>query len=441
MPDLMSAVLFEKNARALVAHRRRPPFAGQWVLPSTLVCDDEAAEDALRRHAREQFGVTLAEGDESFADTVYLTDSADQQQYVANIFRATLPPGPMRFNADGDYDDARWLGAADLDGVTMPPDLRIPLAKILTDPEGMHRLDWEQMGKELTALSTASFQQAVPLAERDQATAFAPVPVETGDLAPTSIPLGAGSSLRFDNVAGWDAISKAYQEEIFGDRFGTALMWSWPSLSEDDLQLLGDISGQRALVLGCGGGQDVVALEKLGAIAVGIDASSRQIEYARKYAQRHEAINSSFVEGTVEDLSRFDDASFDLAVSARMLNYVERIEETLRETARVLKPGGRFVFSVRHPFDAATADGPPYGVQSSYWATEHDWTWRIGDDASGEFRQWFWTVSQWFEMLHEAGFFVEQLLEPQEPPADATGDDGAKKRLVPYTLIVKASKR
>ena len=50
MPELMSALLFEKNARALVAHRRRPPFAGQWMLPATLVRDDEAAEDALRRH-------------------------------------------------------------------------------------------------------------------------------------------------------------------------------------------------------------------------------------------------------------------------------------------------------------------------------------------------------------------------------------------------------
>ena len=65
MPELMSALLFEKSERALVTHRRTPPFAGQWMLPSTLVRDDEAAEDAMRRHAREQFGVTLAAGDET----------------------------------------------------------------------------------------------------------------------------------------------------------------------------------------------------------------------------------------------------------------------------------------------------------------------------------------------------------------------------------------
>jgi|CXWL01.1.fsa_nt_gi ubiquinone/menaquinone biosynthesis C-methylase UbiE/ADP-ribose pyrophosphatase YjhB (NUDIX family) len=418
MPDLMSAMLLEKNERALVAHRRRPPFAGQWMLPSTLVRDDEAAEDALRRHARDQFGLTLVEGDETFADTVYITDSADEHQYVANIFRAVLPAGPMRFNAEGDYDDARWLGAGDLDGVTMPPDLRIPLAKILTDPEGMHTLDWDQMGKELTA-------QAVPLAEREALASARPA------VAPDTPPPDVG--------VGWDAISKAYQEEIFGDRFGTALMWSW-SLSEDDLHLLEGVAGKRALVLGCGGGQDVVALEKLGAIAVGIDASSKQIEYARKYAQRHDAVNASFVEGTVEDLSRFDDASFDMAVSAHMLNYVERIEDTLRETARILKSGSAFVLSVRHPFDAVTGDDPPYRVERPYWAQQRDWTWQIGG-ASAEFRQWFWTISEWVDMIQAAGFSVEQLLEPQEQPAQAVNDDGAKKRLVPYTLIIKARKR
>ena len=101
---------------------------------------------------------------------------------------------------------------------------------------------------------------------------------------------------------------------------------------------LGDIRGKRALVLGCGGGQDVVALVKLGAVAVGIDSSPKQLAYARKFAQGRDADNASFVEGGVEDLSRFDDASFDLAVSIHVLDYVERVEDALSQAARVLKP-------------------------------------------------------------------------------------------------------
>ena len=104
-PDLMSAALFEKDNHVLAARRKPelPPFAGQWLLPMTVVGDTEAAEDALRRHAREQFGVTL--GLEQFVDTVYLQDAEDQTPYVTNIFRAPIVDGPLRFNAAGEYDD------------------------------------------------------------------------------------------------------------------------------------------------------------------------------------------------------------------------------------------------------------------------------------------------------------------------------------------------
>ena len=49
MPDLTSAALFEREGKVLVAHRRKPPFAGQWVLPIVAVRDDEAAEDAAKK--------------------------------------------------------------------------------------------------------------------------------------------------------------------------------------------------------------------------------------------------------------------------------------------------------------------------------------------------------------------------------------------------------
>lgn len=400
MPDLMSAALFERGELVLAAHRRagRAPFGGQWLLPMTIVRDDEAAEDALRRHASEQFGVTV--GVEQFVDTVYMEDPDDgQHQYVTNIFRAPIEGGPMRFNAEGDYDDARWVGAAELESLWMPPTLRGPLLRIMTDPDAPPAHEWASA-------------EALPLGERRDPECPPP-----------------------DNRAGWDTISAAYQDEIFGERFGERLMWSW-SLSEDDLHLLDDVRGKRVLVLGCGGGQDVVALAKMGAIAVGIDVSAEQIAYAKKYAARHDAPNASFVEGTVEDLSRFDDASFEAAVSAHMLNYVARIEETLRETSRVLKPGACFALSVRHPFDAAISDDAPFRVERAYWDAAHDWRWTFESDATAPFRQWFWTVQQWFEMLTSAGFAVERLLEPHDEASDAR-----RAALVPYSLFLKVRKR
>jgi SAM-dependent methyltransferase/ADP-ribose pyrophosphatase YjhB (NUDIX family) len=412
MPDLASAALFERDGRVLVAHRRRPPFASQWVLPMTMVAADEAAEDALRRHARDQFGIGL--GEETFVETVYLTDPDDKAQYVANIFRTPMGDGPMRFNAEGDYDDARWLTAADLADLWMPPDLRVPLVQILTAPDALHETDWSKM-------------EGVPLAEQ-------PGTPPSDEPAP-------------DNRAGWDAIAAAYQEERYGDRDAGRLKWS-RGVFEDELQLLDEVRGKRVLVLGCGGGQDVVALSRMGAVAVGIDLSAKQIEYARKYADRHRAenasANASFVEGTMEDLSRFDDESFDLAVSIHALGFVEDAASAFAEAARVLKAGGVLAIAVPHPFDGTIAEDPPYAVARSYWSGPVDFEWAFEGDVSALLREYPRTAAAWFGMLVDAGFAVERVVEPYQ--GDVTGDDAKgfdlqRARLLPYVLIMKARKR
>jgi SAM-dependent methyltransferase/ADP-ribose pyrophosphatase YjhB (NUDIX family) len=409
----MTATLLEKNERVLVVRRRRSPFIGQYTVPLTVVTNGEAAEEAMRRHASEQFALTLAPDTEQFVETVYLSDG--DAQYVANIFRAQLPEGAMRFNADGDYDDARWLGAAELESIAMPPDLRIPLVKILTDPDALHELDWDRMGKELN-------EQAVPLADRETP--------PTASAAP-------------DNAAGWNAISKAYQTERYGERDPGRLKWSW-GLFEDELRVLDDVRGKRALVLGCGGGQDVVALSKMGALAVGIDISTEQVSYAKKYALRQNAQNASFVEGDMQDLSRFDDASFDLAVSVYALQFVERAGVAIAEAARVLKPGGVLAISVSHPFNITRDEAAPYGIIRPYWGGPVDWRWTFDDKTSAEFRHYRHTTQEWFEMLTGAGFTLERLLEPSQ--AGVTGDDATAldmrlARLAPYVLILKARKR
>jgi SAM-dependent methyltransferase len=266
--------------------------------------------------------------------------------------------------------------------------------------------------------------EAVPLAERALADVEPPAPVEDPPA---------------DNRAGWNAISKAYQD-AYDDYLGAALMWSW-TVSEDDVHLLDDVRGKHVIVLGCGGGQDVIALCEMGAVATGIDQSDEQIAFARKLAVKRGADNASFAVGTVEDLSRFDDESFDAAVSAHMLNYVERIDDTLRETARVLRPASVFALSVRHPFDAIVAKDAPFGLERAYWETRHDWTWDFDSGASGNFTQWLWTIEQWFDMLGAAGFAIERVLELREELPDTRHDHAARSRMIPYTLAIKARKR
>jgi ubiquinone/menaquinone biosynthesis C-methylase UbiE len=198
------------------------------------------------------------------------------------------------------------------------------------------------------------------------------------------------------------------------------------------------------LVLGCGGGQDVVALAKMGAVAIGVDYSPKQLEYARAHADRNTADNVSFIECRVEDLSRFDDESFDLAVSIYTLDFVERVDAVVAEAARVLKPGGVLAIAVKHPLGGRTDGGPPYTIWTSYWTTHADWPWEFKDGTSAPLRRHYRTMSQWFELLTIAGFALERIIEPKEDELERGPDDELDNEwlgLMPYTLIMKARKR
>lgn len=101
-------------------------------------------------------------------------------------------------------------------------------------------------------------------------------------------------------------------------------------------------SGERVLDLACGTGELerrlVASVPEVG--GVGMDVAPRMIEQARTKRRDNSAF--SFLQGDVHDLP-FDDASFDVVVSASSFHYFTRPMVVLKEAARVLRPGGRFV--------------------------------------------------------------------------------------------------
>ena len=246
-----------------------------------------------------------------------------------------------------------------------------------------------------------------------------------------------------DNRAGWDAISSEYQEKLGWP--AERLTWGIRCPPENELRLLGDVRGKRALVLGCGGGQDCAALAKMGAKEIiGVDVSEKQLEHAVRLLDERDVV-ARLIHGSVEDLSMIDDESVAVAISVHALNYVERADRCFAATYGVLVPGGLFAFSVQHPADSSTQDEPPYGFDKPYFQVEFEWKWKglAGDNVA--FRSYYRTVADWFELLRGAGFAVERLLEPRaldDPSHRATGwgskNDYQKYETVPGTLIFVA---
>jgi len=107
------------------------------------------------------------------------------------------------------------------------------------------------------------------------------------------------------------------------------------------LDLIGDVSGRTALDVGCGDGELAVELWKRGAKVTGIDVSARMIESARERARQHGA-EVTFKVATAKDLPFAPDA-FDVVVAVTVLCFVKDAVPVLRETVRVLRPGGRLV--------------------------------------------------------------------------------------------------
>lgn len=249
-----------------------------------------------------------------------------------------------------------------------------------------------------------------------------------------------------DNAAGWDRLADAYQAHI-GWPDG-ALAWGFRCPPESDLQVLaGATSEARTLVLGCGGGQDLVALARLGVGALtGIDPSARQLDHARARLDRA-GLDATLVRTGAEDLGALDDAAFDLVVSVQALNYVADAGRCFSEVHRVLAPGGTLAFSVMHPADALTSDSPPHGFERAWWDVASDWVWDDLAESDVPLRSWFHSTADWFTLVSDAGLVTERLIEPP-PIEDPTWlDNGwldeltyAKLDVVPATIILRASR-
>ncbi|MGL4647989.1 MAG: methyltransferase domain-containing protein [Caldilineaceae bacterium] len=244
---------------------------------------------------------------------------------------------------------------------------------------------------------------------------------------------------------GWNQISAWYQRR-HGIPTHSAHYGPWAPL-ENDLRLLGDVRGRRILEVGCGGGQCAIAFARQGATVAAMDLSDEQLAHARSLAAQ-EGVTIPFTQGSAEDLAAYASGAWDVVFSAYALQYVEPMAACLRECARVLRPGGRLVFSLDHPFrdcffDAeADYDTTIYASRSYFDVAPMRW---LFGDTGVPMTSYHRTIGEWVALLSNARFLLRRLLEPQPPdemldeiwPMD---DALSALRFVPPTIIFVAEK-
>lgn len=205
----------------------------------------------------------------------------------------------------------------------------------------------------------------------------------------------------------WDSDARRYHEEhaTYLDGFH----WCPEMLTEADAHLLGDTSNAAVLELGCGSASCSTWLAETGAGFV------TAFDISREMLARAGASPVALVQADAQSLPYRDDA-FDIAFSAfGALPFVPDVAAVLRDVARVLRPGGRLVFSVNHPMRWVFPDDPgPQGLlaQLSYFEREYL---EHGDDGELVYAEFHRTFGDWVSALSFAGFALEQVIEPEWP--------------------------
>ncbi|MEL6586766.1 MAG: bifunctional 2-polyprenyl-6-hydroxyphenol methylase/3-demethylubiquinol 3-O-methyltransferase UbiG [Pseudomonadota bacterium] len=103
-----------------------------------------------------------------------------------------------------------------------------------------------------------------------------------------------------------------------------------------------DWTGKRVLDLGCAGGFMAEALAAKGAQVTGIDPAVEAVAAARAHAARG-GFDIRYDVGVGEALP-YGDGAFDHVVCVDVLEHVADLPQVLAEVARVLKPGGAFLY-------------------------------------------------------------------------------------------------
>ncbi len=153
-------------------------------------------------------------------------------------------------------------------------------------------------------------------------------------------PAGAGASCCESAEQGVISRDLYAAEEVAGVPEGAATA----SLGCGNPTALAELRpGEAVLDLGSGGGIDVLlAARRVGptGVAYGVDMTDEMLELARRNREEAGIENAEFLKGTIEDLP-LPDESVDVVISNCVINLSPDKDSVLRESYRVLRPGGR----------------------------------------------------------------------------------------------------
>jgi SAM-dependent methyltransferase len=195
----------------------------------------------------------------------------------------------------------------------------------------------------------------------------------------------------------------------------------------------------RTLDLGCGEGRLARHLADRGYEMVAVDASPTMVAAAREVSpglEIHHADAAALPPA---------DSSFELVVAFMSLQDTDDLTGAVRETARVLAPGGRLCLAIVHPLNSAGAFAAREAdaafvirdsyLDESYYVDEIE---RAGERLRLE--SLHRPIQAYTDALADSGLLIERIREVVLPEHADTKPHASRWRRIPLFLHVRAAK-
>jgi 2-polyprenyl-3-methyl-5-hydroxy-6-metoxy-1,4-benzoquinol methylase len=223
----------------------------------------------------------------------------------------------------------------------------------------------------------------------------------------------------------WNRLAGWWDDKIGdGNEFQTLLIE--PSTE----RLLSLQSGERVLDIACGAGRFARRIAELGTMVIAFDHAEAFIQRARQRTVKNtDKISYQVIDATnTGELKSLGKSNFDAAVCTMGLMDMSAIEPLLSTMPYLLKPGGRFVFSVMHPaFNSGMAaliaeeenrDGElktTFGVKITGYSKPFTYK-GIGIPGQPEMQHYFHRpINLLFNTFFKHGFVLDGMEEPTLP--------------------------
>jgi SAM-dependent methyltransferase len=282
-----------------------------------------------------------------------------------------------------------------------------------------------------------------PDMEPDQETSMDPEMDRSGAVRREADPVETSRA----NRTWWDLEADAYYAEHGSFLGDDDFVWGPEGLREADAGLLGEVRGAQLLEIGAGAGQCSRYVSRRGARVVATDISGAMLSRGVDLNSRFSAASGLTVPLVQCDATSlpFADCSFDTVFTAYgAVPFVADSAALMTNAARVLRPGGRFVFSTTHPVRWALPDDPGYRgltVSSSYFDRTPYVEQESGATTYVEHHR---TLGDRVRELTAAGLRLVDLVEPEWPRENDQvwgGWSPLRGALIPGTAIFVCEKQ